>query len=144
MRSARPVLGAAAVGCLLALAGCSADAGESGSMAEWEERHRQRVANLDRELTEVDAALDEGDRDAILDTCNLLTDASTDVRDDALPLPDQAADEALRTALDDIDAAAERCLAGVRSGAAADVEAAMDLVEDAQKSFERARAALEP
>lgn len=130
-------------GCLLALAGCGDGGGTAGSLAQWEERHGGSVAALDRELAAADAALDAGDRDAILDACNLLDGAVRDVRDEALPVPDTTADEALQAAVADIDAATEACLSGGRSGAAADVEAAMALVDEARESLTRARSVLD-
>lgn len=130
-------------GCLLALAGCGDGGGAAGSMAQWEERHGGSVAALDRELAAADTALAAGDRDAILDACNLLDGAVNDVRDEALPVPDATIDEELQAVVADIDAATEACLSGGRSGVAADVEAAMALVDEARESLTRARSVLD-
>lgn len=142
MGSMRSFVAAATLAGLLALAACG-NGEAAGSMADWRERHRDSVAALDRDLMAADAALEQGDRNAILDACNLLDGSLADVRDEALPVPDATANEELTAALSDIGAAAESCLAGARSGAAADVEGAMELVDDALASLAGARAALD-
>lgn len=130
-----------AAACLLILVGCGN--GEDGaSMAEWRDHHADRLAALDRELSAADAALDQGERGAILGACNLLNDALGVVRDEATPVPDPVADDSLQAALVDVGFAVESCLAGGRSAAAVDVEAAMALVDGARESLGAALATI--
>lgn len=143
MRAMRGIVVAAVVGLGMVAAACGGgDDGGVATRAEWEEEHGADLTALSRELDVTDATLSSGNRQSIQGACTLLRESASEFRSDALPVPQASVQQALDRALDAIDTAAQSCLTGARSGAAAEVEAAMDRMDDARTALDGAQAAI--
>lgn len=125
----------------LALGGCGGGS-EAGGKAGWEAQHGDALAALS---TDVDAArsdLSRGDRALVLSSCNQLQATVAETRQ-GLPVPDQASDDALRRALDQLATAAEDCVAGARQASdARAVEKAIAELKDGRAALDEAQAAI--
>ncbi len=129
---------AAALAAVALLAGCGGESESAGATTkeEWEEEHGELVAAYSRDLTAALNIINQGERTATMATCNQVTDDAKEVQQTALPVPDPAADGALRKAVDVGLKAAESCLAGARATQA-------HAIETSQKQFAEARAAMD-
>ncbi len=107
----RRAVAAVATAVLVACGGRSTEA--QPSKAAWITRHGDAVAGVNRDLEAARTTLSSLQRPDILGSCNQLRDSLGEARK-ALPVPDPAADTALRRALDAVAAGAEDCIQGAR------------------------------
>ncbi len=111
MRGARLLAVAAGVSLL---AGCGSDSsGGAPSKAAWTAKHGGALKTLDTDLDAARATLSSLQRPNILGSCTVLRDSTNEVRK-GLPVPDPAADAALRAGLDAIDVGVEDCVRGAQ------------------------------
>jgi len=121
------------------LGGACGGGGSGGTptdKAGWDKRNGATIAAVNTDVDAANAALAKGDRPAILSSCNQLQADVADARK-GLPVPDAAADSALRAALDAMTGAVPTCLNGGRVANEARV------VEQAQREMKTARAKMD-
>ncbi len=111
MRLARALAATAAAAVLVACGGGSA--GRESSKAAWLSTHGDALATLNTDLDVARSTLSSLLRPDILGSCNQLRDSLGEARR-GLPVPDAAADAALRTALDVVAVGTEDCIQGAR------------------------------
>ena len=98
----------------MSLAGCAGNgASAPPSKAAWMADHRGALANLNSDLDTARSTLSSLRRPDILGSCNQLRDSLAEARK-GLPVPDPAADAALRSALDAVALGADDCIQGAR------------------------------
>ena len=131
---------AAAAIVLVLLAACGGD-GKPATKAEWERRHGATVRNVNAALAQVQAATHDGEPVAIRTNCEALRDTLREARA-TLPVPDKAADTALRKALDGMDAGVGDCLRAMAAGDARQLERSISELHDARVQLDSANAAL--
>ncbi|MGH9123042.1 MAG: hypothetical protein ACRDYC_14055 [Acidimicrobiales bacterium] len=97
------------------VAGACGGSGGGGqvSKAEWTGAHSAAVASVNQELALATQTLNVGDRAGILAACGLLVGDVPAARK-GLPVPNAAADAALRTGLDAAATAGADCLHGAQ------------------------------
>jgi len=100
--------------------------------AGWTKAHGAAVTAVSTDVDTANGALDKGDRPVILSSCNQLQEDLADARK-GLPVPDAAADGALRAGLDAVAAAVPTCLDGARTASDAKI------VEQSQRDMKAAR-----
>ena len=139
---------AAAVWALvLALAAASAcgggegDDGPAQTKAEWESRYHQAIEDVAAGLDAARAALSDGEPVGIRTSCGALRDSEAEARR-ALPVPDGAADAALRQALTAVATGTADCLQAVASSDARRLERSIAELRDARGEMDRATQAL--
>jgi hypothetical protein len=91
------------------LAACGDSDAARATKAEWERRHGAAVGEVGRALDRVQAATKEGEPVGIRTNCEALRESVQEARA-ALPVPDAAADAALRQALDTMSTGVSDCL----------------------------------
>ena len=133
-------MGAVAV-LMTALAGAcggsgGSSAGTATNKADWDKRNGAVVAAVSTDVDAANEALSKGDRPVILSSCNQLQEDLADARK-GLPVPDAAADSAVRAGLDAVATAVPTCLNGGRVANEARV------VEQAQREMKAARAKMD-
>ena len=127
---------------MAALGGCRGDSGATGR-TEWESEHGDALAALSTDLDAARADLSRGDRALVLSSCNQLRTAVDETRE-GLPVPDPAADGALRKALDRLSSGADGCVNGARAGAdAGTIEKSIDELRDGRAALDEANAAID-
>ncbi len=124
------------------LGGCGGGGSDASSKEGWESRHGDALAALSTDLDAARDDLSRGDRALILSSCNQLQSTVAETRQ-GLPVPDQAADGALRKALDQLATGAEDCVAGARQASdARAVEKAIAELREGRAALDEARAAI--
>ena len=110
----------------------------ASAKADWTARHGPAIAAVRTQLGFARSALDAGDRQTILAACNLLQDDLNAARN-ALPVPNPAADSALRKGLSSTSTGDSDCLQGARLASVASiVERAMAELRDASALMDTA------
>lgn len=113
MRAA-PALLAASAALAVALSGCrGSSAAAPPAKAAWTARHGAAVAALNTDLDTARTTLSSLQRPDILGNCTQLRDSLVEARK-ALPVPDAAADAALRAGLDAVAGGTDDCIQGAR------------------------------
>lgn len=133
-----------ALALMATLAGCGGGGGrsEAGAKERWESQHGDALAALSTDLDAARDDLSRGDRALVLSSCNQLRTAVAETRD-GLPVPDPAADRALRKALDQVSTGADDCVTGARQASEASaVEKAIAELEDARAALDEAQGAI--
>lgn len=124
-----------------ALGGCRQGSDDMGK-EEWESKHGDALAGLSTDLDAARADLSKGDRALVLSSCNQLRTAVAETRE-GLPITDATADEALRTALDQLSTGADDCVTGARAGAdAPTIERSIAELRDGRVALDQAQAAV--
>lgn len=134
-----------AVGLVIALtAACGGGgSGSTTTKAGWTKKHGPIVSTTSIDLDVANQALDAGQRPDVLAACNQLNDDVPQARK-ALPVPDPAADGALRTALDTIAGGVADCLEAARVGNQATLtEKAQAEIKDARVKMDDANKAIQ-
>ena len=108
MRRAWAVAAGAGAVLLLSCGGSS-----TTSKAAWTAEHGAALAALNADLDTARATLSTLQRPDILGSCTQLRDSLAEARK-GLPVPDPAADSALRTGFDALDVGIEDCIQGAR------------------------------
>jgi hypothetical protein len=135
MRSVRAVVGGLA---LLLLAACGDGSRTPASRAAWTKAHGPALDTLDADLQAARTTLSSLQRPDILGTCTALRDSLAEARK-GVPVPDPAADEALRSALDAIGAGTEDCFQGARGPNIPQLEKSFSELREADTLLELAR-----
>lgn len=125
----------------LVLGACGGGGSGAATTAAWNQRHGAAVGDVGAALDHVSVATKGGDPIQIRTSCSALQESLAPVRA-ALPVPDQKADAALRTALDRTDTGATDCLRAIGSGDARLLERAISELADARLQLDTANAAL--
>jgi hypothetical protein len=134
-----PVAGIAA----LVLAGCGGgSAAGAMSKREWTAQHGAALANLNADLDTARATLSSLQRPDILGSCNQLRDSLAEARK-SLPVPDPAADTALRNGLDAVAAGTEDCIQGARGPDIPQLEKSFGELREAHTLMDVANRAIE-
>ena len=123
------------------LAGCGGDSAGS-SKGAWTARHGEAIAALSADLEVARSTLSSLQRPDILGSCNQLRDSLGQART-SLPVPDPAADAALRTALDAIAVSTEDCIQGARGPNIPQLERSFGELREAQKLMDVANRTIE-
>jgi hypothetical protein len=123
------------------LAACGDSDEARATKAEWERRHGAAVGEVGRALDRVQAATKEGEPVGIRTNCEALRESVQEARA-ALPVPDAAADAALRQALDTMSTGVSDCLRAMASGDARQLERSIVELRDARLHLDTAQAAL--
>ncbi len=125
----------------VAVGGCGGGA-EVDDKAGWEAEHGDALAALSTDLDAARQELSRGDRALVLSSCNQLKTAVAETRE-GLPVPDPAADGALRRALDQLSTGADDCVTGARQASEAHaVEKAIAELKGARTALDEAEAAI--
>ena len=96
------------------LAACEGGSGgQESSKAAWMAAHGDSIAALNTDLEVARSTLSSLLRPDILGSCNQLRDSLAEARK-GLPVPDPAADTALRAGLDAVAVGTEDCIQGAR------------------------------
>lgn len=128
----RPMRRALAVGvAAFLLAACGGESGQATSKAAWTARHGDALGTLNKDLEAARATLSSLQRPNILGTCTQLRDSEQEVRK-GLPVPNGAADAALRTALDAIAEGVEDCVRGAQGPNIPQLERSFGELREAQ------------
>lgn len=125
----------------LSLAACGGGDEAPQTKAEWQRRHGAVVHDLGTALDRVQASTKEGEPAAIRTNCRALRDSVQEVRA-TLPVPDAAADSALRQALDMLSSGVTDCLRAMAGGDARQLERSIVELRDARLHLDTANAAL--
>jgi hypothetical protein len=139
------VVAAMVVSVALLAGGCGGGGGGDGevaSRAEFDERHGEALAAFGRDLDATSNTLNQGDRTAILPSCNQLGESARELREDVLPVADAEVQRTLTAAFDAAAQAAATCRTGAQTGEARTVEQAMAEMGEAREALDRAEAAL--
>ena len=116
--------------------------GGTTNKAGWAKAHGAAVSAVSTDLDAARQALDTGQRPVILAACNQLQEDLVDARK-GLPVPDAAADGALRSALDAVGAGVPDCLEGARLANQASItEKAIAELRDARPKMDDADKAI--
>ena len=125
------------------LAGCGGDSSSAGSSkGAWTASHGEAIAALSADLEVARSTLSSLQRPEILGSCNQLRDSLGQART-SLPVPDPAADAALRTALDAIAVGTEDCIQGARGPNIPQLEGSFGELREAQKLMDVANRTIE-
>jgi len=134
-----PVVVVAAV-CLTACGGGGGD-GAVETKADWQRRNGPAVQDVGAALDRVQAATKDGEPIAIRTNCEALRDSVQEARA-TLPVPEPAADAALRKAIDATTTGVTDCLKAMAGGDARQLERSITALKDARLQLDTANAAL--
>ncbi len=127
-------------------AGCGGGDGGGGNSKEaWQDENGDLVSAYSRDLTDALNTINQGQRAATTGSCNQVKDDGTELRKQALPVPNPAVDGPLRKAIDLGLSAADHCLQGAAGSAehgAREVEAGQRDFADARKAMDEAEGAI--
>lgn len=126
---------------LVLLSACGGGSGKPATKAAWERRHGATVRSVNAALANVQAATHDGEPVAIRTNCEALRDSLKEART-TLPVPDKAANTALRKALDGMDAGVADCLGAMAKGDARQLERSITELHDARVQLDTANAEL--
>lgn len=140
MRRWPAVAVALAATCLTA---CGGGGGNTSveTKAEWQRRHGPAIEGVGAALDGVQAATKEGEPVAIRTNCEALRDSVNEARA-TLPVPDAAADAAVRKAIDATTTGVTDCLRAMAAGDARQLERSITELKDARLQLDTANAAL--
>ncbi len=133
------------VGAVLLGACGGGDGGGGDSKEAWQEQNGDLVDAYSRDLSDALNTINQGARAATTGSCTQVKDDGTELRKEALPVPNPAVDGPLRKAIDLGLSAADHCLKGAGGSAehgAREVEAGQREFADARKAMDEAEAAL--
>ena len=116
--------------------------GGASSKEEWEDQNGSLVEAYSRDLSAAVNTINQGERQNTINTCTQVKDDANEVKSTALPVPNNAVDGPLRTAVESGIKAADACLNGARNTDARAVEAAQRDFAEARKSMDAAEAAI--
>lgn len=135
---------AAGIGIAVGLTACGGGGGKAKDKAGWQKDNSALVASYSRDLDDAINNINQGARDKTTGSCTQVSEDGKELRKDALPVPNAAADAALRKAVDTGIQAATDCLAGAReqNQGARTVETAQREFTDARKAMDDAEAAI--
>ena len=126
-----------------AIVGCGGDSSAgSPSKAEWMADHGAALANLNADLDTARTTLSSLQRPDILGSCNQLRDSLAEARK-GLPVPDPAADTALRAGLDAVAVGTEDCIQGARGPDIPQLERSFRELREAHTLMDAANRAIE-
>lgn len=109
---------------------------------EWLDRHGATVNAVGMALDQTQAATKEGEPVAIRTSCESLRDSVQEAKE-TLPVPDDAADEALRKALDSMATGAADCVKAMGTGDARLLERSITKLREARLQLDTAYAELD-
>ena len=130
---------------LAGLAGvCGDDGGGTGApatKAAWQAEYGVVVAAVDTALDRTQAATKDGEPVGIRTSCEGLRDSAAEAKETP-PVPDEAAEKALRAALDGVAQGAADCLRSISQGDARLLEKSIAEVREARLLMDTANAKL--
>ncbi len=133
----------AAVVAAALLVGCGGGSEPAeASKAAWIAGHGQAIAALNTDLEVARSTLSSLQRPDILGSCNQLRDSLGEARK-GLPVPDPAADAALRTALEAVAVGTEDCIQGARGPNIPQLEKSFRELREANTLMEVANRSIE-
>ena len=129
------------------IVGACGDGGGSGdapaTVAAWKAEYGVTLAAVDTALDRTQAATKAGEPIGIRTSCEGLRDTVAEAQD-APAVPDAAADQSLRAALDSMGKGAADCLRAMAQGDTPLLERSITEVREARLAFDTAKAKLQP